>query len=348
MEIAMKCLPVNVLPYDNIKHTTAMMSKLFSKNPFIASLPNLSKNDTVANWLFENIPGTIYENGVLKLKVGDEKYEKSIFKLDKAFNNPDSDALNDFGFHAEFFEKYLQIIKKFSSPSASANLLGPFTISQMITSTAKEQILADKSYRKLFVQAVCVKAQWIIKQIKSVCPSTVPIIILEEPLLGQFGVLRRQNEDLTSDLVISLLMRVIEKIKSGGAIVGVQCFEKCDWSLPIKAGVDLISFDAYDNPNNLSIIPEIITDFLKNGGMINWGIVPVVSDSMIKGLNNDYLYKRLCSTIDGTFLSGVPAELLYKNALVSLNGNINHLSVMFAEKAYMLATHLGTRLASRF
>jgi len=348
MELAMKCLPVGALPYDNIKHTTAMMSKLFSKMPFIASLPNLSSGDTVTDWLFENTPGTIYKNGELKLKIGDEKYEKGIAELDKAFNNPDSGELDKFCFHAEFFEKYLQMIKKFNSPNACVNLLGPFTISQMITSTAKEQILADKSYRKLFIQSVCVKALWIIKQIKSVCSDTVPVIILEEPMLSQFGMLKRKDEDITSDLIISLFAKVVEKIKSTGAIVGVQCFEKCDWSLPIKAGVGLISFDAYNNPNNLSIIPELITDYLRKGGMINWGIVPVVSDSMVKGLNNDYLYKRLCSTIDGTFLSGVPAELLYKNALVSLNGNTDKLSVMFSEKANMLATHLGSRLASRF
>ena len=29
----------------------------------------------------------------------------------------------------------------------------------------------------------------------------------------------------------------------------------------IKAGVDMISFDAYNNPNNLCIIPDVIIDF---------------------------------------------------------------------------------------
>ena len=348
MEIATKCLPVGALPYGNIRHATAMISKLFSKIPFIAPLPNLSNKDTVTDWLFENIPGTVYENGALKLKIGDKEYENGISCLDKAFNRPDSKELDNFGFHAEFFEKYLQMIKKFRSPNSCANLLGPFTISQMLTSIANEQMLVDKSYRKLFIQAVCVKALWIIKQIKSECSDTVPVIILEEPMLSQFGMLRRQNENLTSDLVISLFVKVIEKIKSAGAIVGIQCFDKCDWSLPIKAGVDLISFDAYNNPNNLSIIPDILTDYLRNGGLINWGIVPVTSENIVKSLNEEYLYKRLCSTIDGTFLSGVPADLLYKNALISLNGDSDKLSVMFSEKANMLATNLASRLAVRF
>ncbi len=348
MDIETRCLPVGALPYSNVKHVTTMISKLHSKMPPIVSLPHISSTDTVTNWLFENIPGIICEEDKIKLQVGISQYEDKIASLDKAFNNQNPKELDKFEFKAEFFEKYLQIIKKFGSPNACINLLGPFTISQILISSVKDQILADKSYRKLFIEAVCVKAFWVIKQIKSACPDTVPIVILEEPMLGQLGNLKRESNDITADLVINLLGKVIEKIKTLGAIVGVQCFEKCDWTVPIKAGADLISFDAYNNPNNLSIIPEVLTKYLRKGGIINWGIVPTVSDNIIKSLNLDYLYKRLCSTIEGTILSGVPAELLYKNAMVSLNGNADHLSVIFAEKANILATQLGEKLARGF
>ena len=241
-------------------------------------------------------------------------------------------------------EKYLQMINKFKSPNAYINILGPFTVSQMLLASAQEQVLVDKSYRKLFIQAVCVKALWVIVEIKQVCPETVPVVILEEPMLSQLGMVKRENENITTDIVINLFSKVVEKLKQTGAIVGIQCLEKCDWSVPIKAGVDLISFDAYNNPNNLGIIPEIVTDFLRKGGMINWGIVPVVSDNMVKGLTIDYLYKRLSSTFGGIILAGVPAELLYQTALVSLNGDTDKLSIMFAERAMMLANQLASRL----
>ena len=237
------------------------------------------------------------------------------------------------------------MIQKFHSKNACVNILGPFTVSQILTDTAHEQVLADKSYRKLFVQAVCVKALWIIEKIKEYSPNTVPVVILEEPMLYQFGMLKRENKEITSTIVTGMFSQVVEKLKSHGAIVGVQCLEKCDWSIPINAGVDLISYDAYNNPNNLGIFPEILTEFLHKGGMINWGIVPTLSDNMVMGLSVEYLHKRLLTTFDGIILSGVPADLLYKSALVSLNGNVNHLSVMFAEKAIMLATQHGSRLS---
>lgn len=347
MELEAKYIPVGALPYDNIKNTTAMLAKLFRDIPFIPVLPNISQDDTLLGRLFENVPGVVYENNKLSLQVGTQDYEDKLSEFDKTFMHPTAENLEKYGFKAEFLEKFFQMIKKFKSKYACINLPGPFTVSQMLTSTAQEQFLTDKSYRKLFVQAVCVKALWIINKIKQYCQDTIPIVILEEPMLNQFGMVRRENEEVTAELVIGLFEKVTEKLKKEGALVGVQCMEKCDWSIPIKANVDLISYDAYNNPNNLSIIPDLLIDFLRRGGIINWGIVPVVSDNMVKGLSIDYLDKRLASTIGGIILAGVPAELLYRNLTVSINSDINNLSVIFAEKAIILATQLGSRLAVR-
>lgn len=347
MKIATKCLPVGMLPYDNLKHATAMVAKLYKDFPFIAFLPNVFSEDNVQNRTFENTPGIIYQEGKISFDLGTQKYNDAMSLLNKIYNASTPDNLDCFSFSSVFLEKFLQIIKKFKSHNACINILGPFTVSQILTSAAQEQILADKSYQRLFVKAVCTKALWAMKKIKEYCSDTVPVVILEEPLLYKYGNLKRENEASTSEHVIDMFANVVDKLKLHGAIVGVQCMEKCDWSIPISAGVDLISYDAYNNPNNLGIIPDVLTKFLQKGGMINWGIVPTLSDNMIKGLSVDYLHQRLLTTFDGITLSGVPADLLYNSALVSLNGDVNHLNVMFAEKAIMLATQLSSRLVAR-
>lgn len=344
MKLATRCIPLGTLPYDSIESTTRMAAKLFSKLPFLPVLPKVSEEDSVVNYTLEGIPGVKIKDGEIVLKTSSTSYKQAMAKLDKAFNNPDSCNLEHFSIKAAFMEKYFQMIKKFKSPNAVINLLGPFTISQILNSIAEEQILADKSYRKLFIQAVCVKALWVIEKIKEVNPNTVPIIMLEEPRLGQLGVLKRENEEITSELVVAMFTRVVEKIKEAGAIVGVQCFEKCDWQVPISAGVDIISFDAYNNPNNLCIIPEQISEFIERGGKINWGIVPVMTESIVKELNIDYLSSRLFSTMQGLILAGVPAKNVYDSALVSIQGNVDKLPIIFAEKAIILSTQLAQKI----
>lgn len=344
MKLSSRCIPLGALPYENVESATKMMAKLFDKMPYLALLPKIEDEASVLKQTLENIPGIEFKNKRVYLKAGTKSYANALLQLDKAFNSPDKENLEPYSVNSAFLEKYLQIIKKFKSPNAVINLTGPFTISQILINAAEEQMLADKSYRKLFIQSVCIKALWIIQKIKEVSPSTVPLIILEEPMLGQLGNIKRENEEITIDLVTNMFAKVIEKIKAEGALVGIQCMGKCDWKIPINAGVDLISFDAYNNPNNLCIIPEKIIEFLERGGKINWGIVPAMSEAIIKSSNIDYLFNRFTATLEGLILAGVPERMVYNSSFVSIQGDVDKLPIIFAEKAIILANQLAKRI----
>ena len=344
MKFITRCLPYGSLPYDNLDTATRMQAKLFEQMPYLAFYPTLDAEDTILKRTFSKIPGVKIKGKKVTLKTTSGAYKQGLTHLDRAYNSPTMSNLDEFKIESVFGDKFGSLISKFKSAYACINFLGPFTISQMLLNAAEEQTLADKSYRKLFIQAVCVKALWFIEKVKSVSPKTTPIIILEEPMLSQLGTLKRENEEITEELVISLLAKVIEKIKSAGGLVAVQSMEKCNWQVPINAGVDIISFDAYNNPNNLSIFPEDVTKFIERGGKINWGIVPVMNETMVKSLNVDDMARRLYATFDGLIMSGVHSHLVYNSAMVSVQGNVDHLAVIFAEKALMVATQLAQRI----
>jgi len=344
MKLATRCIPLGTLPYDTVDSTTRMAAKLFEKLPFVAMLPNISKEDSLITRTLENIPGIKIKESKVKIKIASNHYKQGLSKLEKAFNHPELSNLEHFAIDSPFIEKYFQMIKKFKSPNATINLLGPFTISQILENVAEEEMLVDKTYRKLFIQSVCVKALWAIEKIKEANPETKPLIILEEPLFSRLGDIKRENEDITVELVTAMFAKVFEKLHEAGAYVGVQCLEKCDWKIPISAGVDMISFDAYNNPNNLCIIPEQITEFVSRGGKINWAIVPVMNESIVKSLNIDIISNRLFATMEGLIVAGVPENFVYNSAFVSIQGNIEKLPIIFAEKAVILATQLAKRI----
>ncbi|MCQ2744045.1 MAG: hypothetical protein MJ230_04520 [bacterium] len=341
-------LHVGDLPYESIKSVTAMEAKLYKELPFLACLPKISVDESLKRRSFINIPGIFEDEDKIILKTGLPNYDEEMSLLNKAYNNYKTTNLEEYACEDLFLEKFCQMIKKFKPPYACVNILGPFTVSQILSTSAKEQALVDKNYKKLFTQVVCVKGFWAIDKIKEYCPDTIPIIILEEPMFNQFGMLKREDEDVTAENVTKMFEIVVSKLKSAGAMVGIQCMDKCDWSIPIKSGVDLISYDAYNNPNNLCIYPEIVTSFLQKGGLINWGIVPTVSETLVRGLSIEYLFNRLEATINGVALAGVPINLLQNSALVSLNGNTSHLPVFFAEKAIIMVAQLAGRLSTSF
>lgn len=344
MSFKTKYFPVGALAYGNIEPALRMMAKLFEKIPFVPELPKIMPDDNIDRRTLENIPGISFDGKKIVLKTGSEKYKEELKKLEKAFNNPTKENLAPFEINSELFTKFEHLIKRFKAPYACVNLWGPFTISQKLKQIAEDQMLADKSFRKLFIQAVTVKALWAIERIKEIHPETIPVIILEEPKYTQLGDIKRENEEITVEVVTNLFSKVIEKIKTAGGLCAVQCMEKCDWKIPINAGVDIILFDAYNNPNNLCIIPETVTEFLERGGKIVWGIVPTMSETVVKNINLDTLEKRLLVTLDALCNAGVSRKLVYNSAMVSIQGDTQNLPLIFAEKSMILATQLAKKI----
>ena len=339
-----RCLPTGDLPYTTDKAATKMMVKLFENIPFLANLPNASPDETIIKRTLMNVPGVRIKERKIVFINDEVNLKPRLLQMDTAFNNPDMENLETFAFNTFFLPKYYQIIERIKPAETVINFTGPFTVSQRMVNKEGTQLLADKFYRKIVIQAVSTKAMWIIAKIKSISPETKPLILLEEPLLYKVGDVKRENEDVTRDVIINMMSKVISKIHDFGAKAGVQCFEKCDWKLPIEAGVDLISFDAYTNPNNLNIIPEQVNEFLVNGGRINWAIVPVRNETIVKNLTIDNLYDRFIKTIEGLIIAGTSERLTYNRSTVSIQGDVNHLPLIFAEKALILANQLAKRI----
>lgn len=346
MKLNSRCFPSGALAYSDLDPTVRMVAKLFEKTPYLPFLPNITPEDTILKRTLGNIPGVALNGKKVIFQLGSDKYKQALADLEKACNNPTKGLLEPYAIESVFMEKFECLIRKFKSTEACVNILGPFTLSQILMAAADEQMPADKSFKKLFIQAVCVKALWAINKIKEISKSTIPIIVLEEPMLAKLGNIKRVNEDITVDYVTGMLAKVVEKIQPTGALLAVQCFDKCDWKIPINAGIDIISFDAYNNPNNLCIIPEHITNFLERGGKINWGIVPTKNESIVKNINLDLIEKRFLNTLEGLVLAGVPRPLVYNSALVSLQGDVDKLPIIFAEKALILATQLSKKIPS--
>lgn len=344
MKKTFKCLPVGDLPYDTDKAATKMTVKLFENVPFLANLPNASKDETLLKRTLMNTPGIFIKDNKVVFSDSNPDLKQQFVMLDSTFNNPTPENLEPFGFETFFLPKYYQIIARIKPAETVVNFLGPFTVSQLLLTKDGIKFISDKFYRKLIIQSITVKALWIINKIKELSPDTVPLIMLEEPLLNKAGDIKREFEDVTHEMIVNIFAKVISKIKDAGGKVGIQCFEKCDWQIPLEAGVDMISFDAYNNPNNLNIIPAKINEFLAHGGRINWAIVPTANENLVKTISSDYIFDRFIKTAEGFILAGGVDKLVYNHSTVSINGNINSLPLIFAEKALMAAFQAAKRI----
>lgn len=344
MKTRIRCLPTGDLPYTDDKGATRMMVKLFEEIPFLANLPKASPDDSIVQRTLMNTPGVCISEKKIVFNNEEAYLKQKLAAFDSAFNSPTPLILESYGFDCSFLSKYYQVIERIKPAKTLISLLGPMTISQSMTNKEDVLLLTDKYYRKIIIQAVSIKALWLIHKLKVISPATQPLFILEEPLLYKAGVLKRENEEITHDLLVNMFAKIVSKIHEFGGLVGVQCFEKCDWNIPIDAGVDIISFGAYSNPNNLNIIPDKVNEFLAKGGKINWAIVPVSNEKIVKTTSVDYISDRLMNTMEGLIIAGTSEKLVYNRATVSVQGNLTELPLFFAEKALITAHQVGKRI----
>jgi hypothetical protein len=191
MKLASRTFPVGALAYEDIETAKRMMAKLYEQNPYLPFLPNISKDDTILKRTFSNIPGIKIKDKKIVFKVGSTSYKQGILKLDKAYNSPELKNLEPFAIESSFLEIFLKIVKKFKSKNAYINLLGPFTISQILNKTAEElDRFRKENHEEL--DALCIKlgaykkedGHWYIKRQKLIVNSDdcyANFIEIEEP-----------------------------------------------------------------------------------------------------------------------------------------------------------------------
>lgn len=348
MKLKNKYIPFGALPYDKENLVTQMMVRLFEQVPYLPLLPKIVEDETLLSRTIKNLSWFVLHNNKILLKDDSEKFKKEITLLDKTLNAPYSaDEFERYKINSFYWDKYIEIINRINPDNAVINLLGPFSLSQMIYKAGCPQVLADKVYCKTIVQSICAKAVWAVKKICDASPNTTPIVILEEPLLNKIGSVLRDSKELTRNILVDMFAEIVQKLHEYGSIVGIQCFIKCDWQVAIDAKVDLISFDAYNNPNNLGIIAEKVNNFLIAGGYINWGIIPAKTTEQINSLTVDYLMDKFNNTITETANQGVNFDLLMKRSTVSIQQDLTHLPLVFVEKVLMLNNQLAQRLSSK-
>jgi len=153
-------------------------------------------------------------------------------------------------------------------------ITGPFTWGLAVTDDGGQPILSDDTLADAMTKLLRLKAAWQEKALSKI--STNTIIFVDEPYMVSFG---SDYVSLSRERVINLLEEVFGGISG---LKGVHCCGSTDWSVPLGTSTDILSFDAYNYAESLSLYPAEIKKFLDRKGAIAWGIVPNNEEALAK------------------------------------------------------------------
>jgi methionine synthase II (cobalamin-independent) len=272
--VEFNCLPtiIGSMPHTDPATACAQVLRYLKELPAWPQLPRRSFKENMNAQFSEGFPGIRLKGDSLSIdrtKELDEALEKFYTAyLEEDIDKYPTTAAYAAGLHAFLGSKDLKPL------AVKGQITGPLTWGLSVTDNEGKAILYDDVLGDAVAKFLRLKAAWQEKQLSLISPNT--IIFVDEPYMASFGSVA---VPLSKEKVVSLLEEVFRGIKG---IKGVHCCGNTDWSVILETSLDILSFDAYNYAQSLSLYPAEVKRFLDRKGVIAWGVVPNDSPSLGK------------------------------------------------------------------
>lgn len=226
------------------------------------------------------------------------------------------DNIEEFKITSQFASGLHRLISLLESSSngeyVKGQIVGPITMASAIKDKQGKISLTNPDIFDAIIKGISVKALWQIKELKKTKRKV--ILFLDEPSLSGFG---SAFSPVKREQVVSALKEVFDylRTKEQDILLGIHCCGNTDWAMIMEAGPDIVNFDAYDYMEHFLLYPEKISEFISNGGIIAWGIVPTSSFSGEETISQ--LRSKLLSGMDILRKKGLDYNTLWEQSILT-------------------------------
>ncbi|MFC2001884.1 hypothetical protein ACFLUZ_05215 [Chloroflexota bacterium] len=299
-----KTTAMAIMPHTNVEKALDLVLNL--DIPFWPQLPNLSFYDDMYAQASYDFPGVVIDHKDEKIGFNTARFENEISDYSLKMVAPESFTLNqDYAaVYQQFLTKDLQ-----SYPAIHGQISGPVNLGFRINDEDSKPIVYNENVRSLLFDFIQRKFNAQYQQLQEKNPNA--FVWLDEPgLIWVFSGLSGYNDVQARQEYLDFL----------AGLNGLKALHLCsNVNLPylLELGIDFLSFDAYQ----IEVMPVgyagSVAKFIKNGGIISWGIVPTEPVSLSKE-TPETLVKRLLDYWEVvSHKTGLPIKQIAEQALIA-------------------------------
>ncbi|MBM2832039.1 MAG: Methionine synthase [Dehalococcoidia bacterium] len=334
------CLPTAIgsMPHADPRQAC---QQVVSCLPSIPVWPQLPKRSFMENMYVQFSDG--FPNLVLDRK-GERIYVDRSADLAKGLEKLYGDSLenrsDDYAITADYAAGLHAFLgMKSGRPVAvKGQVTGPVSWGLTVTDQEHRSVLYDDTLADAVARHLRLKARW---EERALAALGAPIIIfLDEPYLSSIG---SAFTPVSRELVGKLIGEVLSGIEG---IKGVHCCGNTDWSVLFDTPLDILSFDAYNYAQSLSLYTEGVKGLLDRGGSIAWGIVPNEEEALARESLNS-LQDRLEEAMSPFTRKGVRFRQMVEQGLLTPSCGLASLSPEAARQALEFLADLSGRMRKR-
>ncbi len=268
------CLPtvIGSMPHTDPQAACSQVIKYLKDIPAWPQLPKRAYPENMYVQYSQGFPGVVVKENSIYVDRSQD-LAKPLEQLYAAYLENDIDKYPISPEYAAGLHRFLAL-ENLSPLAVKGQIIGPISWGLTVTDDSRRSILYDDILGDAVAKFLRLKAAWQEKELSKISPNT--IIFVDEPYMSAYGSV---SMSLSKEKVVSLLEEVFSGISG---LKGVHCCGNTDWSVLLDTSVDVVSFDAYNYAQSLSLYPTEIKKFLDRKGTIAWGIVPNEAEALAK------------------------------------------------------------------
>ncbi len=260
------CLPtvIGSMPHTNPTEACSLVTHYLKDFPAWPQLPNRSFLENMYAQFSQGFPGIAVKEDTIYVNRSHD-LNKALEKLYSAYLDNDADRYPISPEYAAGFYSFLALTN-LSPLAVKGQVTGPISWGLTVADDSRKAIIYDDTLADATAKLLRLKVSWQERELSRLSRNT--IIFVDEPYMASFG---SAFVTLSREKVTSLLEEVFGGISG---LKGVHCCGNTDWSVLLGTSADIVSFDAYNYAQSLSLYPAEVNKFLARKGTIAWGIIP--------------------------------------------------------------------------
>jgi len=344
---------IGSMPFDDpVRAVDLILSKLPGA-PHWPQLPRLGLNEQMEIQFSEHMPCAVIDREKNRLYFdtsGDyseafaQFYETYLLAMDSEEGSGDCAAV---AVSPAFSRGIYALEEKLRNrgtklPFVKCQVTGPCSFALTVVDEKKRAIYYNEEFRDMIAKTLAMICRWQVRMFKPFAEQV--ICFIDEPILSAFGsstYVSVRRED-----VIHLLKDMVDAVHVDGGIAGMHCCGNTEWSIPIDAGVDIISFDAFQYGETIAMYAEAVKAYLARGGALAWGIVP--TSTLIREQTVESLALRLEGMMEHLASKGIEKKLIAEQSLLTPSCGTGSLTPKEAALVYYRLAALSARMKEKY
>ena len=347
-----RSLLIGSLPMDNHELATKMIFDYSSEIPLWVQLPKYQQEGMIRQFI-PGMPGLTIDADRIYIDTKKDSFEEELVAYYEEYlsASQDSSALMQSRFALSHetgkgFYVFLNWLKsqKPSVFTVKGQVTGPITLGIGVNDQEGRSIFYDDTLRDVLAKHVAMNAKWQVLQLAAYS-SNPPIVFFDEPGVVSFG--SSAYISISREQVMEALGCGIDAIHDANGLAGIHICANGDWSLALESDADILSFDAYSYFDNFILFKDAVKEFLAQGRILAWGIVPTSRPEDIDNETTESLLAKWEYQVDAVANLGFSIQTIMAQSLITPSCGTGSLTLEQTQKVLTLTRELSEILKEK-